>query len=703
MIEMFPLFKNNDNIEEGISDKFISVLSQCNNPHIISISGDESKGKSTKLNQIINGIKVNNYYSLKGPFKIKTDNNIPQTKLCDFYGPIKVKDLLDRNLLDINAIPEFDKNILNDELFFVETEGLKSKKYIAGILSILQLASINIMLTPMIENEKIMELVKNSKISNILNLSDFESETIFLIRDVPISDEYNNVQQINEQLLESKEFFIDKINTIFDNLNKKKAIFELLPFYELAKRNIDDYSQAYKMNMRNLVKTILLNIKKNNNINGSKLIEIIKELIEIFKQIDDIEIIKNEDNAFKSLLKRAFEQKVKTYYLEINDKINHYDKNIILLENKNEDMKKYLIDYIKNRLQYSWNIYYNSIKDEMNNIIKKYQSKLNIDILNTINKTQEKINEELISILNVSDNKEINDYLSKFNYFEEINKNEIDKLIIKIKDNFFEKYKKEFECLPDKYKLDIQKNLDKNLEENINNLIILIPKREIYLKKVFEDIKYKIVYPLFYHIFNSNKLEIEQYLDLNLLKQKICLYVAQNNIKAPNKEDFKKKLNELYVEIKRKLEARIGKNNLINPELKERTIADGIYLIKPKNNKNKVLHIDNNNLVIWDFKNEKEQKFEIKYDSFHKCYTIKNIGNNQYLTCDKSIIYSAEKNNNINQQWHIVNNNTGYEIISEKNNKLFKVEENDINGAKITCEIKIDIPEQIFYFEATTK
>ena len=245
--------------------------------------------------------------------------------------------------------------------------------------------------------------------------------------------------------------------------------------------------------------------------------------------------------------------------------------------------------------------------------------------------------------------------------------------------------------------------MDKNLEENINNLIILIPKREIYLKKVFEDIKYKIVYPLFYHIFNSNKLEIEHYLDLNILKQKICLYVAQNNIKAPNKEDFKKKLNELYVEMKIKLETRIGKNNLINPKLKERTIADGIYLRKPKNNKNKVLHIDNNNLVIWDFKNEKEQKFEIKYDSIHKCFTIKNIGNNQYLTCDKSIIYSAEKNNNINQQWHIVNNNTGYEIISEKNNKLFKVEENDINGAKITCEIKIDIPEQIFYFEATTK
>ena len=144
MIETFPLFKNNDNIEEGISDKFISVLSQCSNPHIISISGDARLGKSTKLNEIINGIKTNNYYSLEEPIKTKTYKNITHT--CDFYGPIRVKDLLERNLIDINSIPEFDKNILNDEIFFVETEGLKSKNCLSGILSILQLASINIML-----------------------------------------------------------------------------------------------------------------------------------------------------------------------------------------------------------------------------------------------------------------------------------------------------------------------------------------------------------------------------------------------------------------------------------------------------------------------------------------------------------------------------------------------------------------------------
>ena len=145
---MFPLFKNNDNIDEGISDIFISKLSQCNNPHIICVYGDAGLGKSTKLNQIINGIKINNYYSLNGPFKAKMENNTTQTKGCDFYGPVKVKDLLDRNFIDINSIPEFDKNILNYELFFVDTEGLKSKSYYAGILSKLQIDSINIMLIP---------------------------------------------------------------------------------------------------------------------------------------------------------------------------------------------------------------------------------------------------------------------------------------------------------------------------------------------------------------------------------------------------------------------------------------------------------------------------------------------------------------------------------------------------------------------------
>ena len=206
MAEMFPLFKNNDNIEEGISDIFITKLSQCNNPHIICVYGDARLGKSTKLNQIINGTTKENYYSLNGPFKTKLEIHTTQTKGCDFYGPIKIKDLLDRNEIDINELEGFNRNIINDELFFVDTEGLKSidnvtKTGIAGILTILQVASIKILYMTTLESEKFEEVAKNSKLSNILRLYENTSETIVLIRDVPIDEErYETSNQKYEEL-----------------------------------------------------------------------------------------------------------------------------------------------------------------------------------------------------------------------------------------------------------------------------------------------------------------------------------------------------------------------------------------------------------------------------------------------------------------------------------------------------------------------
>ena len=104
------------------------------------------------------------------------------------------------------------------------------------------------------------------------------------------------------------------------------------------------------------------------------------------------------------------------------------------------------------------------------------------------------------------------------------------------------------------------------------------------------------------------------------------------------------------------------------------------------------------------FKNENKQKFNIEYDSFHKCYTIQNVENGQFLTCDDSTIFFSGKNNNENQQWHITNNdNGGYEIILEKNKKLMQVEENANNGAGVSCQEKKGKPNQTFYFEATTK
>jgi hypothetical protein len=140
-------------------------------------------------------------------------------------------------------------------------------------------------------------------------------------------------------------------------------------------------------------------------------------------------------------------------------------------------------------------------------------------------------------------------------------------------------------------------------------------KRENYLINVFEDIKWKVSNSFLFNLLKSSKEEIEKNLDLRVLQQKIQLYVAQNNIIEPNKEDFEKKLNELYEDIKIKLKERIDSikkdediKTFLENQLKGRTIANAMYLIKPISFQNKVAHMDNNNLVVWDFKNENKQK-----------------------------------------------------------------------------------------------
>ena len=175
---------------------------------------------------------------------------------------------------------------------------------------------------PTLENEKFEEVAKNSKLSNILRIFDNVSETIVLIRDVPINDEYKTYLQIDAELNNNqKGIFTEKIGKFFDKLNAKRAICE----YELAKNNYEEYSLAYQMQMKNLIMTFLSKIN-NNDINGTRLIDIIKELIEIFKQVEDIDVMRNTDNALNSILKNTFEQKVNKFYDEIKDRIKQLDK-----------------------------------------------------------------------------------------------------------------------------------------------------------------------------------------------------------------------------------------------------------------------------------------------------------------------------------------------------------------------------------------
>ena len=140
-------------------------------------------------------------------------------------------------------------------------------------------------------------------------------------------------------------------------------------------------------------------------------------------------------------------------------------------------------------------------------------------------------------------------------------------------------------------------------------------------------------------------------------------------------------------------------------KLKEKTISNGMYFIQLAHFQNKIqaIHLENNNLIVGDMKDENKQKFNIEYDSFHKCYTIQNVENCQFLTCDDSTIYFTIKNNNINQQWYIPHDSSGYEIVLAKNKKLLQVEENAINGSRVSCQEKNRKSNQIFKFISTTE
>ena len=246
-----------------------------------------------------------------------------------------------------------------------------------------------------------------------------------------------------------------------------------------------------------------------------------------------------------------------------------------------------------------------------------------------------------------------------------------------------------------------------NLNEQSDTAILKIPNISIFDEKsVIESKihKHKLIYASVKSswkcnscskLFNENTYSFGcKECNFNLCMK--CLF-------DPNIQNrFKEKSDGKYNSTASNHEKRLKKLEEIL--LKRKTIENGMYIIKSMNCINKVIQMDNNNLIVWDFKNENNQKFNINYNSSGCFYTIQNIENNQYLTCDDSTVYFTSKNNKINQQWLIMNNvSGGYEIVLEKNKKIMQVEENAYIGSKISCQNKTGKSNQIFNFEITTK
>ena len=247
-----------------------------------------------------------------------------------------------------------------------------------------------------------------------------------------------------------------------------------------------------------------------------------------------------------------------------------------------------------------------------------------------------------------------------------------------------------------------------NLNEQSDKAILKIPNITIFNEKSAIESKFhkhKLIYSCVKSSWKCNscsKLFDENTFSFGCRECNFdlcmkCLFDPNNQKKFQN--SFKEKLAGKINLIASNHENRLKRVEEIL--LKRKTIEDGIYIIKPMSNMNKVIQIDNNNnnLIVWDFNNENNQKFNINFNSSSRYYTIQNVESNQYLTCDESTIYFTLKNNQINQQWLIgKNSNGGYEIILEKNKKYIQVD-----GVIVSCQEKTGKPNQIFIFEATTK
>ena len=710
----FQLFKNN-NIDEGISENFREVLNKCSNPHLICIYGEENFEKNIIINNIINGISIN-YLNSKEDSNISKEFEENKIKGYNIYGPIKVIDILKKNNIDENQI---SKDILNDEIFFTEINDLKSiennnQSLVFNYLTNLFLSSINIIYSQKIDYQKLDEIIKIINLSKILNLKKINEEikTINLIGEITIKEKEEN------KIKNEKIVYENKINDfILKNKNDNmKVICHILPSYKLAVNNVGNYPTYYKSEIKDLITTIISNIKNNNESKGNKVIDSLNEITLILKKLNiNDEIFKTNDNLLKAIFTGFFKENIDKKYSDIIDKINKFDKNIICLIGKTNLIKKLLIDEIKKELKDKYEIYENVINNEIANILEIYSLKINLIIIENIDKMKNTVKEEINSINDINNNKKVLEYFSNIHYHEEIDTNNIKNIINEEINLIKAKYPLFFECIEEidkKYKNGILPNPYINISYiKNNNLIFQKPKWEDILNEFIIQVNANIITQYKNKLLDQNSIrEIKRELKNNFkqLRKEIDIYTENNNLFIYNKEDYTNKIEELINNLKNELNIQLLILKEKNEKLVQRTIPNGVYSILPINYKNKAIEIkntseDNIDFTISEVDNYRGQQFEITYSSINQFYVIKNLYSEKFLSVDynnNNKIIEIPKHYGNNQQWHIVSIGDNYQIISELNGYPIDISENnnDLN-INISCKPNTGELNQQFQFK----
>ena len=713
---LFQLFKNNDNIEEGLSQNFVEAIKQCLNPHLICIYGRSSTGKSTKLNQIINGTGSENYFDTQGPFKTsKKESNLIKNKneeSCNIYGPIKLKDIIKNNNIDENKIP---KDIMDNELFFVDSE----ISLIFELLTFLQISSIKIFYLSDIDLIKLEEFEKNEKLSYFLNIFDKESKNIFLINDCIINrklEEEKEKEEFKKELERQKNVIENKVNNYLknENVNLANLLFEILPSYELAVKNIGNYPSCYKSQMENLVLSICSNIKNNKELNGGKLLNEINKVIDAIKKIKNKKV-KNINKALDLVILELFKEKSNKICSNIIEKINKLDDNIIklFLSESNDKIKEYLINEIKNELKDAFEFYDKFIHDDISEVLEIYKINFIIKIKEILDKKKNEINKDILELSEINKNEKINEIISKCFYREQINMDEINNIIEENIKSFLDKNKQLFDCLEI-----LEKDYKKNITDLAKKYLKISIDNEIYQKPNWKDALIRFILDIEDKVFEQYKKtlfeeksyrEIGRQLknDLIKLKEEIDIFKNNNKFIIYDKEDYDKKIGILYDKLKRELNIELNILKAKREKIVQKTIADGVYNIIPKHCNNKAIEVNEGSienmakLQLSEINGNESQQFTVKYNAINQFYIITCLCSNKVLTVnfkDNNNIVQLAKHHGNSQQWHIVSVGNNYEIISEYKDILLEVNGDSI-GSNISCKPRTGELNQQFEFK----
>lgn len=713
---LFKLFKYSDDIEEGLSQNFVEALKICLHPQIISIYGSDSIGKSTKINQIINGTYSENYFDIQGPFKTpKEDLNIIKNKTeesCNIFGPIKVKDIIKNNNIDENKI---SKDIIDNELFFVDSE----MSHIFELLVFLQISSIKILYLSDIDLIKLEEFEKNEKLKYFLNIFDKETKNIFLIKDCILNrklEEEKEQGEFKKELENKKNMIENKVNNYLknENVNITNLLFEILPSYELAVNNIGNYPSCYKSQMESLVLSICSNIKNNKELNGEKLLNEINKVIDVIKTIKDKKM-KNVNKALDLVILELFKEKNNKICPNIIEKVNNLDENIIklFLSEKNDKIKEYLINELKNELKDSFEFYDKFIHDDISEVLEINKLHIIIKIKEIFDKNKNDINKEILELSEINKNEKIYEIISKCHYREQINMDEINNIIEEIIKSFLDKNKQFLTCLEileKNYKKNITDLAKKYLKINIDNEIYQKPKWEDALMRFILDIEDKVIEKYKKKLFEEKSYrEIGKHLKngLEKIKEEIDTFKNNNTFIIYNKDDYDKKIENLYNKLKRELNTEFNILKDKREKIIQKTIPDGVYNIVPKHCNNKAIEVNGGSrenmakILLAEINSNESQQFIVKYNAINQFYIITCLCSNKVLTVnykDKNNIIQSAKHHGNSQQWHIMSVGNNYEIISEYNELLLEVNSDSI-GSNISCKPRTGELNQQFEFK----